>query len=282
MTDALARFRNIAAALFCLLALPVLAHAQTSGLQAGFAPGSIWLSRSNVVAGDTVNINAVLYNSSENPLSGDLIYYIDGVSIGIKKFTLAAEESKIISTSWTAKAGAHSISARIGNTLNTTANVLAAVQNQTTGDIKVIIADPPAPSPAVQALNTVTSAIQNGVMSGVPAVMGIANTLLDATEAIREDAKSALEKRLATSSDANPARPENGVEKNAVSSGTATGGETSTLSKAVRAMAAAGLVVVSSKTLFYFSLALVLLLLIQILRVSMRDRKHKNRRPSED
>ena len=57
---------------FLQLVVPSLSDAEVKELSAGFAPRSIWLSRTHVVAGESVNIFTVLYNSSDNSISGKL------------------------------------------------------------------------------------------------------------------------------------------------------------------------------------------------------------------
>ncbi|MDO8522452.1 MAG: hypothetical protein Q7S08_04170 [bacterium] len=266
------------APLFLLLpfVFPLVSSAETANLRAGFAQGSIWISRSHVVEGDAVNIFAVLYNSSDNSISGDVVFAVDDVSIATKNFTLGAGETQILSAPWIAKAGSHTTSARIEKATGVSEN--PAALNQTTGTISVSVEDPPPPSPAVQVLNTVTSAIQTGVASTAPAVLSAVHSIYNATEAIRMQAKTALLKQLAGNAGGAGVpqlRPD--VADTASASGATTAGAnagTSPVSGALRYMAAAGLAIVSSKTLFYISLALILLLLIQILRVSLRERRH--------
>jgi len=269
--------------LLLLFALPFVSFAET-GPSAGFAP-SIWMSRANVVAGESVNIFTVLYNGSDNAISGDVIFAVDGASIGTKNFTLAPGETQTLSVPWIAKAGSHTVSARIEKTPDSGTNATAAVLNETTGSITVSIDAPPPPSPAAQVLNTVTSAIEAGVASSAPAVMSALASLYDTAESFRVGAKSALEKQVAgTTRAAQEAAPEvapekagarNGEPESALSSSPEQNNP-SLLSTAGKYAALAGLAVVSSKTLFYISLALVVLLLIQILRVSLRERRYRD------
>src|SRR3989344_3190253 len=271
--------------LFCRLAtlafflspfsFPFVSHAETTDLRADLAQSAIWMSRAHVVAGESVNIFTVLYNSSDNSISGDVVFSIDDASIGTKNFTLGAGETQIMSVPWVAKSGNHTASARIEKAAGSDIN--ASVLNQTTGTISVLVAPPLPPSPAAQVLNTVTSAIQTGAASTAPLVLSAVHSIYDATESLRTQAKTALEKNLAKNALASASTlkqesagtSDNEPEETSENAGAAT----PMLSKALRYIAAAGLVVVSSKGLFYISLALLLLLLIQVLRVSLRDRR---------
>src|SRR3989338_7312398 len=198
--------RLVVGLLFLLLFAPPFVSLADTGPSAGFAP-SIWMSRTNVVAGESVNIFTVLYNSSDNPISGDVIFTVDSASIGTKDFTLASGETQIVSWPWTAKVGSHTVSARIEKAVGVSES--ANVLNQTAGNITVSIDAPPPPSPAAQVLNTVTSAIEAGVASSAPAVMSALASLYDTAESFRVGAKSALEKQVAgTTRAAQEAAPE--------------------------------------------------------------------------
>lgn len=273
-------YRLAILALFLLLAIPSISRAE-SGLSAGFAPQSIWISRTHVIAGESVNIFTVLYNSSENTVAGEIIFTLDNSSIGTKEFTLNPGEAQTVFLPWVAKAGNHSISARIENALVANTNTKTSVLNQATGNITVSVEAPPPPSPSAQVLNSAVTAITSGVASSAPAVMSALTSLYEKTEALREDAKSALEKQIAESSagaTAAGAGQEGGSA--GVPAGTSTlSSETQNsapfLSTAGKYAALAGLAIVNSKTLFYIALALVLLLLVQMLRVFLRERNRE-------
>jgi hypothetical protein len=267
---------------------PTISHAQTSDVPAGFATGPIWLSRSHAVAGETVNILSVLYNSSDISISGDAIIYVDDSSIGTKSFTLASGETQIVSLPWIAEEGGHSISARIEKVLdgNTTAS---SMLNKQTGKVTVSIkakASLP-PTATVQVLNAVTSAIETGVASSAPIILRAMHSVFNTTESLRADAKAALERHLAESQaeDATAKQPKKmltGSEQQSAATTIKSADTGTTIRNALRYAASAGLFVVSSQTMYYISLALILLLLIQILRVSLRDRRRRRRDFSVD
>ena len=280
--------RFLILALFLLLfAFPFVSRAEVSSISAGFAKHSIWISRTHVVAGDSVNIFTVLYNSSDNSISGDVIFAIDSATIGTKNFTLGAGETQTVSLPWVAKAGDHTVSARIGKALETNTNTATSVLNQTTGNITVSIEAPPPPSQASLVLGAVTSAIATGAASTTPVVASALKSFYGTTESFRLEAKSALEKKIAESAESPSAAKSVSRQKDAVSGGSqpaSTGTAPSAaqnaepfLSTAGKYAALAGLTVVSSKTLFYISLALVFILLIQMLRVLFRERRGTRR-----
>lgn len=269
--------RAVALLLLVLFAFPFVSRAATAPPSAGFAQGSIWMSRSHVIAGESVNIFTVLYNSSDNSLSGDVVFAVDGASIGTKDFKLAPGETQIVSAPWVAKAGNHTASARIEKA---GASSGTAVLNQTTGNITVSVEASPPPSPVAQVLNTVTSAIQTGVASTAPAVVSAAHSIFNVTEALRADAKTALEKQLAKGAGTADAKQvKEGVAQNqstgATASTTSADTESSVISNALRYMAAAGLAVVSSRTLFYLAFALMLFVLVKIVRAFFRAGKRR-------
>ncbi len=109
-------------------------------------------------------------------------------------------------------------------------------------------------------------------------------SLYDKAESLRMDAKSALEEQVVKNADSaaktgSASEPKAGSASDSIASSGAgasvsqTKDEQSLLAAAGKYAALAGLAVVSSKTLFYVSLALVLLLLIQMLRVFLRERR---------
>jgi len=264
--------------LLLLIGMPVSRYTEAAEISAGFATQSIWISRTHVIAGDSVNIFTVLYNSSEDPIRGEVIFTVDNSSIGTKEFTLKAGETQTFALPWVAKAGDHSISARIENTLVADTNTRTSLLNHATGNITVSVEAPPPPSPSVQVLNSVATAVLAGVASSTPAVKSALTSLYETTESMRKQAKSALEQQItggALTSDMTPSGTSvtDAQSNMASTSFSATQPDTSILSNAGRYAALAGLTVVNSRTFFYISLALVLLLLIQLLRVFMRERR---------
>lgn len=281
-SPSLTRFAQFA--ILGLFLFPFVSYAEAN-LPAGFAQNSIWLSSTRVVAGDSVNIFTVLYNSSENSISGDIIFTVDSATIGTKNFSLGAGETQIVSLPWIAKVGNHSVSARIEKALDTNTNTATSVLNQTTGNITVQIEAPPPPSPTVQILDSVASAIETGVASSAPKILGALNSIYDKTESLREGAKSALEKKVAENAKTKVvSKPPENRQTDATASTSAGSSGESLFSTVGRYAALAGLTIVSSKTLFYISFALVLLLLIQIVRVSLRERRgaRRNRFAGDD
>jgi len=261
--------------------IPISHSAEAAELEAGVAPQSVWLSKSRVVAGDSVNIFTVVYNSSNTAITGQVVFSIDDTPVGNKDFALKEGEAQIASQQWIAQEGSHSVSARITNTFTADTKKVTVVLNRSSGSIAISVEKPPPPpSPAVQVLNSVSSAIVTGVASSVPAAMSALTSLYDTTESLRMQAKSALEERVETDASTPGPTPSgttiaNGQANTAGTSSSATQTDTSILANAGRYAALAGLAVVNSKTLFYIALALVLILIIQMLRVFLRERRGK-------
>ncbi|MBI4155617.1 MAG: hypothetical protein HY507_00080 [Candidatus Zambryskibacteria bacterium] len=266
-------------------AIPAKFPAIGAGLSAGFAPNSVWISKSNVAGGESVNIFAVLYNSSEESLTGELLFLIDDSVIGLKNFTLAVGQTKIESFPWTAEQGKHKVSAKIEKVWNTGANTNAtiALLNQTTGSITVLILPPlppPPPSKTAEALKTAVSTLKTALSSSTPVVANALESLYNTTESIRKYAKSALEKqpeKQATESVKSNANTKNTATK-ADSPKTVDGEPEDNfgfLKTAQNQTAAVILAVVSSKPLFYIALGLSFLFLFILLRTFIKARRRK-------
>ncbi len=89
------------------LLLPSLAAA------AGFANGSLFLSKSSVTEGDTVLIHAVVSNDESSKFSGTVVLLDAGTTIGTLPVSLAAGAAQTVSVSWEPTAGAHTVSAKL-------------------------------------------------------------------------------------------------------------------------------------------------------------------------
>lgn len=267
------------------LILPTLSFAET-GLSAGFAPSSVWISRSSVTAGDSVNIFTVIYNSSEEGVSGDLIFLVDEKSIGVKHFTLTSGETQAQSLPWITSSGQHTISAKIENSLSTKTNTNQNLASKATGSITVTVKPAPPPPPptppsqTTQVLNTVVSGVQTGIASSVPVVSSVFQSIYNTTESLRTQAEKALAKQVENKSKTNPT-------KNSSSTDSASGAisEDSNLEPiksngfiptTQKYLAGVMFTVVSSKLLFYLALILSIILIFLMLRMVWRERKRKH------
>src|SRR5512141_2341625 len=104
--------RHVLSAFAVSLLLPTCVFA---AIPAGFAPGALWLSKTEASAGETIKVFTVLYDSSANPLEGDLDFIVDGDSIQTLHFKLGAGESQMLSADWVAEEGVHTFSAALNN-----------------------------------------------------------------------------------------------------------------------------------------------------------------------
>ena len=102
---------------FILLAGWFLAVPAVLAANIGFVSSNIWLSDSELLVGDQVKIYSVIVNDSDEPLTGEMVFYDNNVAIGdALSFNLGAfGASKVISTDWSATFGEHRFKAEIVN-----------------------------------------------------------------------------------------------------------------------------------------------------------------------
>lgn len=104
---------------------------------AGFADGSVWVSKTPLVEGETVLIHAALTNGLNTKLTGTLVFKDNDVAIGSVPFSLAVGEARIVSLSWKTTAGSHALSASITGSSNEDATG--------TQSVTVLVEQKPAP-----------------------------------------------------------------------------------------------------------------------------------------
>ncbi len=246
---------------FLFLSVPVFA-AET--ISAGFAPSSLWISKTNLIEGDSAIIFTVLYNSSNASLSGDVIFTIDTVSIGIKHFTLDAGATEIESLSWTARTGSHTLAARIENVIDA-AKVKTSLKNASTVTISVVVAAPPPPAPAATSAPMV-----DGV---VPVIQNAGKTIYTATENARTAGAASLANALKSSTSTKNGSVL-GVQTQNLSS-PANPANDSIFAKMWRGLLSILLFIFNSQILFYILLLFVLYVFYKLVRVMFGDRKNR-------
>lgn len=256
--------RRIVALLCAAALLPLVASAEGNLISAGFAPGSLWLSKTEARAGETLKIFTVVYDSSASPIEGDIAFVVDETKLGTQHFKLAAGETQILSHEWKAAAGAHTFSATIENV--TGASSIA----QTQTDVVAIRVAEAAPSPIAQITNTAA----NVLASSSPLVQNVANTVFNTTEDWRQAGSDFLSKALYTDAAYTPpvgtvAAADNGeilgtsTLKATASSATSSGGIVGSLWHSIlRAL----LLVFNIKIFFYIALLVVLYILYRVVR----------------
>ncbi len=98
----------------CLLACPLaLAGYPAAARAAQFAPSNLFLSKAAVMEGDTVLIHAVVQNNATAKFPGTVVLRDNDVQVGSVPVTLAANEVRAISVSWTPGPGSHKITAEL-------------------------------------------------------------------------------------------------------------------------------------------------------------------------
>ncbi len=177
---------SLRSTLFLLLFFPTVALG-AQGVPAGFAPTSVFASKTAPVAGETISLFTVLYNSSSESLSGDVVFTIDGKNVGTKHFTLGSGETQTPAITWKAVEGSHVGSAHFESVVATDADV--SLLNDKADSITITVATPPPPTPTQQAVQTAT----NIATQAAPVVNNIFNSL----EYLRDNAVHTLENQLA-------------------------------------------------------------------------------------
>lgn len=117
----------------CLLCCPLAAQA------AQFAPSALFLSKNDVVEGDTVLIHAVVQNDATGKFPGNVVFRDGDTQVGSVPTTLTAGEVRAVSVSWTPGPGSHKITASLQDSGGT------AVQSESE---TFVVAAKPKPKPA--------------------------------------------------------------------------------------------------------------------------------------
>ena len=252
--------------LACVFAL-VPSFALAASAAAGFAPGSLWLSKTEAVAGETLKIYTVVYDSSPSAVEGDIVFTVDAKNIETKHFKLNAGETQIVSADWRAVAGTHTFGASLKNLSGAT-----DIANTQTNTVNITVADAP-PSPIAQYTNVVT----NIISSSSPAVQNVFQTVASTTEGFRQAGVEWLNKSLfsdqslATSADWPDPEVLGTSTSNVISSSTAQ--KSGLFATAWRYLLQALLFVFTVKLLFYFALLVVTFILYKIIRAVFAERR---------
>lgn len=172
----------------------LLALSPSFAFAAGFAPQSIFLSKSPVVEGDTVRIYAIVSNPSDAKFSGTVALSDAGNDIGAVAVTLAAGATQTASVLWKPLAGSHTISA--------TLKADSGAVEQTKSETFTVDAPPPPPSKntgGTQSAAAVESSagIQSQLQSVSPQVAGVAAPVFNAIDAARQSIADITDQQLA-------------------------------------------------------------------------------------
>ena len=245
-----------------LFLVPLFASAET--ISAGFPSQSVWLSTTNVTAGETITIYTVLYNSSDSVLKGTLVFSVDGTSINSEPFELPAGQTKIESAEWKATAGSHSFSASIKDASGNNTQAVA-VSNTSSGTINISVAEPPPATGLEQTVNAITSVASQAVSASLPIVSNVAKGVINATENFREAGIALAEKNISQGPSPSGNETGSGATSSLVTEneqGTAVSQEenSSLLSRAMLLASPGILFTFKSPFIFYLLLCAILLL----------------------
>ncbi len=181
------RYRII---LFLVLLVSFAQSAQAANIDvpAGFAPGPVWLSQSNPIAGNTVRLYTVVYNSSPTAIEGSVTFTVGDTALGSTPFSLDAGESTIKSITWIAQEGTHEFSAHISGVIERSTKVTATVERAATPPLSITILPTP-PKPAVLA---VVDTAETVAASSTPSIASVVSLTTAATESLRKTGESYL------------------------------------------------------------------------------------------
>ncbi|OGG45612.1 hypothetical protein A2673_00030 [Candidatus Kaiserbacteria bacterium RIFCSPHIGHO2_01_FULL_50_13] len=169
-----------------ILCAPLFLFAQTT--QGGFPNQSVWLSKSNAVARETIQIYAALYNAGAKTFSGTLVFLIDNERIAEKEFSLDVGASVLESALWKSAEGAHTVRASIENA----SGVPMESITESSSAIAFAIAKPPA-SLAASSVSEAASAVSDVFATVVPYAEATVQTVHGAIEPYRESIVAYLE-----------------------------------------------------------------------------------------
>lgn len=256
-----------------MLFAPFFAFAASS-VPAGFAPGAVWLSKSDLTDGQTVQLYTVLYDSASSAIAGNISFLVDNSSISSQPFELAAGTTKIVSASWNAAQGTHEISASLDGVINKDTGEALTLGSAQASPVSVTVAPPPPPSPAVQAAAGAMSAVQ----TGMPIVTQVAQNTYNSLEYLRQNAVNTLEGQLAsaskTSSQKDPEVLGTSTE-NVAASASAGGFDIANAAQSLwRVILSFLLYIAKTQLLFYATLAVVIYILYKLLRTILFENRH--------
>jgi len=173
----------------CLLCCPTAIQA------AQFAPSALFLSKEAVVEGDTVLIHAVVQNDAATKFPGNLVIRNGEEQVGSVPVTLAANEVRAVSVSWTPGPGTHKLTAQLQDEGGTT------VKSETK---TFVVAAKPKPKPAASSKSSNSAAavessadIQAKIDDLSPAAGGILAPVFRLVDGSRSTIADVLDSQIA-------------------------------------------------------------------------------------
>ncbi len=171
-----------------ILSLPALA------LAAGFAPQSIFLSRSPVVEGDTVRIYAIVTNPTSTTFAGTVILSENSDEIGAVAVSLNAGATQTASVLWKPLGGSHTITAK----LKSNGGAVVETKSET-----FIVESPPSPKASEgEATNSAaavesSAGIQQQIENVSPQAAGAAAPVFNFIDGVRQSIADVTDQQLA-------------------------------------------------------------------------------------
>jgi len=267
------RMALLSALLIPTFFLPIAVAAQEVSIPAGFAPSSVWLSRTNLVAESSVRIYTVVYNSSESSLEGSVSFLIDTKELSTSPFVLVPGDSKIVSTTWTPSEGTHTVSAKIISSLDQKTKESRTLASTVSSSLSVTVAPLPPKPVALQTLDTASDI----VASSTPLIASAVANVASATETLRKAGESYLTELSASgTSDANSASAESSRKGSVLGAETLSPeGNAPTKKTVVQKIAGFLLPVFATPALFYLAFIGLLLLLFFLLIRKLRNPRRR-------
>lgn len=267
------RIALLSALLIPTLFLPVTVGAQETGISAGFAPSSVWLSRTDLVAESSVRIYTVVYNSSESALEGSVSFLVDGTETGTAPFALPSGDSKIVFTTWTTSEGTHTVSAKIASSLDTKTKESRTLSSSSSASLSVTVTPPP-PKPVILQTADTASSI---VASSTPVIASVVAHAFSATEALRTAGESYLTALSAPTASVTDSATTSPARKGSVLGAETLSleGDTPTKKTLVQKIAGFLLPFFATPALFYLACIGILLLLFFLLIRKLRNPRRR-------
>ncbi|MBV9159644.1 MAG: hypothetical protein JO019_03560 [Candidatus Kaiserbacteria bacterium] len=240
--------------LICAL-LSLLLPLGASALAFGFPHEPIWVSRATASEGEAITVYAAIYNATSKEMVGTVDFLADGTAFDTKDIELPAGGSQLVSADWSAKIGAHALSARFKS----------GSESDETSVVRVLVTPKilELPSGVQQSVESAKGALSSA-SSTFPVVTKAANAVIAQTEKLRTAGAQYFSQYLdqPQNSRASNAHATTSVVKGfGTSSPKATSKNNSLLHTGIQTAAVAAVYTFSTAWLFYLLVILALYIL---------------------
>jgi hypothetical protein len=173
-------------------------------LAAGFAKGSLFLSKSPVTEGETVFIHAVVANDSTTAFTGDVIFEEDEKKIGTVAVVIAAGGAETASLSWAPTSGSHPIVAELTAKDGTVVEKLSATFS--------IAAKPePKESTVTSSIVQPSDNVQEAIAGISPGLASASEPVFEALDGLRQKGAEALDKGIEWAKNSEESADQSGI-----------------------------------------------------------------------